>query len=1254
MKINLPTRPKPVAVVYADYREVHRFRPHDDQSIRQFVGRAGVILQRAWRYEKVLNLGEEINQQPDPETLFWLLDGRIRDILDSGDRFTLGVLDPLTEGLTRYVSNKGEVVKDEPTPLTPADRAAILARSVARILSDGQPEEIFVPLVFRDMPLGFFSIEQARADPFDNEDLRVIELLQNHVATALNGIRLFALLDTITHVAKQLREEVTTLDAFRAYAENVRRGSGADVVLLYRWHPEEGFIVPPFVAGELLHPEFQQSTRPDPMLARVAQVEEGIFCEDASTLLPQLGLAARRGTFQKREEIVSAAAIPLLVGETAGVLFINYRKRQQFAGPHKRLIRILAAFAATALQSSQRFEQREGQRTQEMELIRRVDAELNRSTRLNEVLDTILTLANGYIGADQASVLLADAQGETFKLLAAIGTSSKKLVGWEESIAGSGGIVRWVFEHAKPVLARDLKNEEPWKDLYVGGKNIRSELDVPLMADDRVIGVLNFESRRKDAFTERQRDFIRDISGQFVLAIKRAQDYESRAKELELFWDFARATVGHLEMAKLLDATLEKTVGTVGATTGVLLLYDNMNGRFSVRSAYGYDRPIPAHYYSVAEGVIGKAAKELFRGDPSPFVTPSERWLVGGSRSVIVAPIRREPKLLGEILLTCNSPVGFGESTERITEVIAGMIAITLENAEEYEKSEKDHEALHALSKQVLQVASDPTEALHSVVRLALTLTNSTRSDLDVYENNKLTRTYFCDMVDGAPSMVGERSLDPMPPDVVRGVMHHVATTRLPYYTKGDAQNDPLYKPGIPGIRSELAVPLLTRTGELLGVLNVESKAVNAFDKRTEHLLELFGDAAVIAFEIARSREIINVAMRLAEMPYENYSAACDLVADTAAAHCGSLAVVRLYDRRHDELVLISRAGPGKPPFERIKGTDGLTGRAMQSGELQCIDDLANPQADTPKIVLSDDATRSLLIVPVIVNGVRYGSVGLSHPQPSYFGELEKSFVLSLARLLGSTLQRFESQRRQIKQKRNDILSAAAQDALDLHHDFNSLRFVSSLITLAQNALDRNDYDRARSEYAKVNTVVENAVELTRAVRDRMGSIPEPVNLNVRDVIRKAVEDARVPPTVTVVENIPAHCPMIFADPYDVSKILNHLVANAVDAMQDRRTLTFTVRDAAMHVEIDVTDTGCGMDPQFVIDFETASHPKPGHTGWGLRSALRRAEFNDGRLFVARTSSEGTTFTLQLPKAAAPEDWETSVDHEPTPSNRVV
>ncbi|MEM7726113.1 MAG: GAF domain-containing protein [Cyanobacteria bacterium P01_A01_bin.45] len=70
-----------------------------------------------------------------------------------------------------------------------------------------------------------------------------------------------------------------------------------------------------------------------------------------------------------------------------------------------------------------------------------------------------------------------------------------------------------------------------------------------------------------------------------------------------------------------------------------------------------------------------------------------------------------------------------------------------------------------------------------------------------------------------------------------------------------DVQLEPLYKPFFKNIRSELCVPLLDKDRGLLGVLNVESTLINAFDKRDQRRLEALANQVVIALQNAKNNE---------------------------------------------------------------------------------------------------------------------------------------------------------------------------------------------------------------------------------------------------------------------------------------------------------------------------------------------------------------------------------------------------------------
>lgn len=1098
LTVYAPKRTNPLAIVYIDYRKLLPAIENEDQTIRQFSGRASAMLHRAWvleRYEQVGDLGREINQQlDDAETLFRLLDSRIRDIIDTGKQFALGVIDPASDSVARYVSTSRGVVLRDDLPLTPAIRTAMLTGSVARLeIRDGADREIFVPMLLRQVPLGYLAIEQDI--PFDNEDYRVVEVLRNHVTTALNGIRLFEDLDTISRVAKRLNDQVTSADPLPAFAKDVMLGAHADIVTLYVWSERDrAFQLPPTTAGDLLDPYFGQPTTSAPELPTLLlECEEAIFCEDAATLPGALG----RGfvsAFQEREKIASSVAIPLRVsGSPVGLLFVNYRAPQQFGGRQKRLITSLAGFAATALHSATAIFQSDREHEIEMDIVRRVDSELNRSTTLDQVMRTILQLTNGIVQAEEASLMLADSKREMLTLVAAIGPKSVKSRGWTYPLTGTTGIVRWVFEHGRSVRVDDRHVDEPWKDLYIGESETMSELDVPLLDGDNVIGVLNFESPQRGAFTNRQLRFVETMAGQGVLAVKRAQDYDNAAAHARVF------------------------------------------------------------------------------------------------------------------------------------------------------------NAMQDLSKRVLQLSGNPIEVLQAVVRHALILTPSTRSDLDVYTNNEPVKTYYCDLKNGVVSDVQEKSLNPWPKGVVRGIMAEVAKTHEPYYTKVDADNDGYYQSGIPDIHSELAVPLLTSSRELLGVLNVESRAPFAYNEQTCALLQLFADEAVIAFEIARSKDkaarevarmatLVEASEELANVATENHARVCELVTQAAAQECACLAAVHVLEARTNHLFLVRSSGDSRvEPFERIPRS-GLTGRAIETGKVQRIDDVRNPPPGAPPIVPSDPETRSLLVAPIVMGTHCYGSLGMSHPQPHYFGVAEENFVRGLARLLALTFHRFESLRREITEKRSEILSQTAHDGIRLVHALGPLSLVRSHINDARAAAERQDVEAMNGEFGRITTAVEKVLALSTALGDNMDGLKtfQPGSIALEEIFA-GIEFLRdrpdgidldrgdVSPNITV-----------YADRNHATSILENVIRNAVEAMPRPGKLTLRAADLGGMIEIDVEDTGPGIDgdPEDIFIFLNTTKSRSGR-GIGLWSARTHARVNGGDLVVA--SVKPTVFRLTLPSADP--DW---------------
>jgi len=84
------------------------------------------------------------------------------------------------------------------------------------------------------------------------------------------------------------------------------------------------------------------------------------------------------------------------------------------------------------------------------------------------------------------------------------------------------GLTGWVARHGRPLLVNDV-TREPRYIAGPGRERTRSELDVPLTLGERIIGVLNVESERPDAFAADDVPYVQGLAAQLTQAIDNAR-----------------------------------------------------------------------------------------------------------------------------------------------------------------------------------------------------------------------------------------------------------------------------------------------------------------------------------------------------------------------------------------------------------------------------------------------------------------------------------------------------------------------------------------------------------------------------------------------------------------------------------------------------------------------------------------------------------------------------------------------------------
>jgi GAF domain-containing protein len=600
---------KRLGVLYLCFKRSRRFNADDSHLFQHFADQASFLLQEAWllhRFQSVASIGQEINHELSTASdLFQKLQSRISTILDTSHAFLLAVYQPQTNTLNLYAEEEGQILVKENDPIEGASGYVIttqetlfirkMSQEAGRLpfqrvqipIGDGVAQEslIFVPLLFREVVLGVLSVQHPEPSAYNQEDLFILQLLANHIALALHNLRLYDNLTSLNEAGQLLTQQLNSEQVLQATVEKIREAAKADIVLLYPYDTStQRFIVPPRVGGEVLASPLEEMspTRPDDLASLTLRQAKPIFAKESIDLYKTLHADHRisEKDFRERENISSAAALPLQVGDVSvGALFVNFRQPQRFDASQRLFIEGLAHYASIAIKNAQEFESLLQRRLRELEILQIIDRELN--SKLDDpktVLETLLKKAHERVPADEAAILLFNPSTNALESAAVrIRTKPGKVrQGQFGPLSNLKGILRWVMDNKRPARAVNVYRDHPWKDLYFqSSEDTISELDVPLLDGTEVIGIFNFESAEEGFFHQEEEDFLRTLAGQAVLVIKNAQAFEREkrlAEEHRVLNKISKEIIEELDTAHIFDVILQQAMRLTDCSTGQLLL----------------------------------------------------------------------------------------------------------------------------------------------------------------------------------------------------------------------------------------------------------------------------------------------------------------------------------------------------------------------------------------------------------------------------------------------------------------------------------------------------------------------------------------------------------------------------------------------------------------------------------------------------------------------------------------------------------
>ena len=322
-----------------------------------------------------------------------------------------------------------------------------------------------------------------------------------------------------------------------------------------------------------------------------------------------------------------------------------------------------------------------------LDCLYRVGAFVNATEDPREALDFILEEIVRTLNASSASIALVEPATGSLRIEVSNGLDEASV---KQIIDQGQGITGWVALYAKPQRIPDVSKDPRYVEIR---KGIRSELAVPMELMGNVIGVVNCDSDRLDAFTEQDVAFLALLTNEASKAVGRIwllRQLRSKAAQLEALVRAAQGLARERDEPGISQDLARHTRGLLGARAcayykivdDVLLLKHHdgdlsgselatsiATNQTSLGTVAGRGRP-------VVVPLAGKTEEHLFTKLTEPVA----------SSSLLAVPVRYEDETFGVLMCVAMGAYRFSDDDKHLVTALSSFGASSIQNARLYAK----------------------------------------------------------------------------------------------------------------------------------------------------------------------------------------------------------------------------------------------------------------------------------------------------------------------------------------------------------------------------------------------------------------------------------------------------------------------------------------------------------------------------------------------------------------------------------------
>lgn len=338
-----------------------------------------------------------------------------------------------------------------------------------------------------------------------------------------------------------------------------------------------------------------------------------------------------------------------------------------------------------------------------LELLVKVSREVATVLDLRTVLQRLLFAALQYVGGERGSIVVMDDNGKPIDATIVYGRQFHDHTTQQLRETIEKGLAGWVVQNRKPALVPDTSKDERWvrrEDDASNKSGAKSAICVPLLARERLVGVLTLVHPVPNSFNQDHLSLMQAIADQASVAVLNARlhsETQRTARIMSALAEGAAAINTSLEMPDVLRRILTQTMQALQVETVALALTDKNNDLVYHAAAGNNSTTIAGYRVQAGQGLANTVITDS-QALIIPNVKHESRFTsidkLNGveMRAIAIAPIQAHGKTIG--IIEAINPISgaFDNDALVVMNGLGSLAGTTLENATLFERLQKAHQ----------------------------------------------------------------------------------------------------------------------------------------------------------------------------------------------------------------------------------------------------------------------------------------------------------------------------------------------------------------------------------------------------------------------------------------------------------------------------------------------------------------------------------------------------------------------------------